>query len=107
KNKTKKYLKIKNTKTITIPARETDTNVLEIDKEHFESSNRNITKSMAIDYIKNARYSVEVWDGEFERFFSDDGAAYVNIKKNTIRTAFQEEMFTDNVRKSLEVMKND
>ena len=52
------------------------------------------------------KLSVTVWKGKFERYFGEEGATYVDLEKNLIRTAFKKDEFDDVVKKVLEVLKN-
>ena len=49
-------------------------------------------------------FSVTIWKGRYERYYSADGAVYVDIWNNTIRTAFLKDEFSDSVQKSMEVI---
>lgn len=64
-----------------------------------------VSESEAKRYIREAAISVTVWNGQFERYYAFDGATYVNIVKQEIRTAYSKEEFTDNVRTLVEEMK--
>lgn len=46
-----------------------------------------------------------VWKGQFERYYSDKGVAYVNLQGNYIRTAFKPEEYVGDVEKIMEVLK--
>ena len=66
-----------------------------------QERNRPITREMAVQWIKEAKFSVTVWDGKSERYYSENGAAYVLWKEKTIRTAFLKETFDDRVKAML------
>jgi hypothetical protein len=55
--------------------------------------------------IKNAKFSISRWNGEYENFYSESGATFGNVKKNHIRTAFSSSEFTAEVMKAMEVIK--
>lgn len=79
---------------------------LQFDDEHINLQRKhNITQEQAQEMIKNAKASVTVWNGRFERYYSDQGVVYVDREKQAIRTAFGPEEFDDKVKKILEVLK--
>lgn len=79
---------------------------LQFDDEHINlQRDHNITQEQAQDMIKSAKVSVTVWNGRFERYYSDQGVVYVDREKRSIRTAFGPEEFDDKVKKILEVLK--
>ena len=63
---------------------------LEFDYYHANvESGHNVTREEAVSFIKNAKVSVTVWNGEYERYYSVDGASYYNVILGNIRTAFK------------------
>lgn len=79
---------------------------LQFDDEHINlQRDHNITQEQAQEMIKNAKASVTVWNGRFERYYSDQGVIYVDREKQSIRTAFGPEEFDDKVKKILEALK--
>ncbi|MBD5091878.1 MAG: hypothetical protein HDT36_00645 [Clostridiales bacterium] len=67
-----------------------DVDNLEFDVYHANvESEHNVTREEAISFIKNAKVSATVWNGEYERYYSVDGASYYNVKLGSIRTAFK------------------
>ena len=57
------------------------------------------------EYIQNAKVSRTVWQGQFERYYSINGAAYVNNENNIIRTSFAKEEFKGDAKEIMEVLK--
>lgn len=94
---------IRGTVHITPPKIKTDT--LTFDYEHINQRNHNVSKTDAISYIENAKFSVSRWKGKYENYYSDSGAAFVETEANHIRTAFNSDEFTEQVQKALEVIK--
>lgn len=79
---------------------------LQFDDEHINlQRDHNITQEQAQEMIKSAKASVTVWNGRFERYYSDQGVVYVDREKQSIRTAFGPDEFDDKVKKILEVLK--
>jgi hypothetical protein len=91
---------------INFPPRPINPDLLSFGDEHINSERHHgVSEEEAKNYIRNARISVTGWKGQFERYFSDTGAAYVDLGKKHIRTAFNSEEFKDDVRHILEVAK--
>lgn len=89
-----------------IPAKEIDISKLSFDDTHINSDrSHHITEETAKGFIQNAKTSRTVWNGQFERFYSYDGAAYVNRESKLIRTAFKKEEFQGDADKIMEVLK--
>ena len=42
---------------------------------------------------KNAKISITVWNQHYERYIGEEGAVYVNLEQNEIRTAFSSDEF--------------
>jgi hypothetical protein len=83
-----------------------DTEKLIFDDEHINAErNHLISKEEAISYINKSLFSVSVWNGKYERYYSEQGAAYVDIEKNLIRTAFSAEEFDDITKEVIQVVK--
>lgn len=79
---------------------------LQFDDEHINlQRDHNITQEQAQEMLRSAKVSVTVWNGRFERYYSDQGVVYVDREKRSIRTAFGPEEFDDKVKKILEVLK--
>lgn len=72
-----------------------------INKERSHSVSFNEAKS----FIANALFSETVWNGQFERYYSEAGAAYVRTSDKFIRTAFKKEEYSQNILDALEVVK--
>ena len=80
---------------------------LSFDSEHINGERRHeVTFDEAKDFIRRASFSETVWKGQFERYYSEDGAAYVRTSDAFIRTAFKREEYSDNILKALEVVKH-
>lgn len=82
-----------------------DVDSLGFDDTHINKErDHSVTKEQAIQWIKDARISVTVWGGQFERYYSFEGAAYVNIEGHYIRTAYQKKQFDENMQAIMEVI---
>lgn len=65
---------------------------LSFDSEHINDERQHeVTFDEAKDFIRRASFSETVWKGQFERYYSEDGAAYVRTSDAFIRTAFKRE----------------
>lgn len=77
---------------------------LSFDDQHInKEQNHNVTEAEAKKWITNALFSVSVWNGDYERYYSRDGAVYVDVKNQRIRTAYSSSQYDDTTRKLLEV----
>lgn len=106
KDEIKKILGLNSNAHVSIPAKEINLESLKFDSEHiiFER-NRKITLEETKTWIKQATFSINVWNGKYERYFGSNGVVYVNLEENLIRTAYRREDFTKNISDSLEVLK--
>jgi len=79
---------------------------LGFDSEHVnKESGRTISAEEAKFFVKNAKISSTVWKGQFERYYSEEGAAYVNKKTGVIRTAYRKSDFGQDVIDLMEVLR--
>lgn len=91
---------------IHIPPREIDVNSLSFDKRHIMDENHDVNLKSARQYIKTAKvsYTKHINGEEFENYIGDKGATYVNITKNSIRTAFPKAEFTQGTKRFLDTV---
>lgn len=88
------------------PSRAIDTNSLAFDEKHINQQREHgVTLEEAKEYIKNAKVSVTVWKGQYERYYGDTGTAYVDLANKLVRTAYKRAEYKGDVLKILEVMK--
>ena len=86
--------------------RQMDTDTLGFDEQHINKERKhNITREEAVLWIQNAKISVTVWGGQYERYYGYDGAVYVNVQGRYIRTAYSKNEFQKEVLKIVEVLK--
>lgn len=79
---------------------------LTFDDAHINAEREHrISEEQAKQYIRNAKISVSVWNGQFERYYGTEGAAYVNTIKHEIRTAYSRAEFDENTTALIEEMK--
>lgn len=90
---------------IHIPAKKINIDLLTFDSNHISERGHNVSIEEAKSFILNAKFSAERWKGQFLNFYSDIGAAYVNLETNEIRTAFSKDEFSENILEALEVLK--
>lgn len=57
--------------------------------------------------MNESKVSVVVWNGKHEKFFSKEGAAYINLDEKIIRTAFRSDEYIKAIIDVLEVLKNE
>ena len=89
--------------TARVPAEPIDTSVLTLDTAHIAERNHGVTLDEARSFIDQATFSLRRrhWSGEtFVNYYSSDGASYVRLSDNVIRTSFKNDEF-DTDRKSV------
>ena len=80
--------------------------MLGFDDKHINGEREhNVTADEAKGFVRNAKISMTVWNGKFERYYSEDGASYVDTTSHQIRTAFKKDQYDEKTRKLLEVLK--
>ena len=90
---------------IHVPAKEINTNILKFDDEHINKlRNHKVTKEESIEFIKNSKVSIGKWNGKFENYYAYEGATYVDMEKNLIRTAYKPDEFDKKILKIMEVL---
>lgn len=84
-----------------------DVQSLAFDDNHINGErDHKVTEKEAKNWIENALFSTTVWKGQFERFYSKDGAAYVNMDTQSIRTAFSSSDYDEKTKSLIEVFIN-
>ena len=79
---------------------------LTFDDAHINAEREHrVSEEQAKQYIRNAKISVSVWNGQFERYYGTEGAAYVNTIKHEIRTTYSRAEFDENTTALIEEMK--
>ena len=90
---------------VNIPPRPVSVAVLSFVETHINiERGLNVTRAQAEQWIQSARVSVTVWGGRYERYFSNDGATYVDAPNKLIRTAYPKSQFDDKVKAMMEVL---
>ncbi len=62
-----------------------------------------VTRSEAEQFIKESDISLTRWNGRFINYYGPNGATYVDVENNNIRTAFKKEQFDTQTLKIREV----
>lgn len=89
---------------ITLYGRTIETSELSLDNEHTnEEREHGVSLEEAKSFIESACFSVSVWNGVFEKYYSDEGASYVLFGKMIIRTSFKKDEYDEAIQKALEV----
>ncbi len=71
-----------------------DVDSLGFDDDHINGQREHgVTSAQAKEWIKNAKISITVWNQHYERYIGEEGAVYVNLEQNEIRTAFSSDEF--------------
>lgn len=89
-----------------LPPRQIDVDSLAFDDAHINGErSHNVTREQAVDWIESAKVSLTVWNGTFERYYTEAGATYVNLKENCIRTAFSKDEYDEKTSTIMEELK--
>lgn len=75
------------------------------DKHINKERKHNVVLKEAESCIRDAKISIITWNGRFEKYISEHGAAYVDHENKVIRTAFLRNEFDEKIKKILEVLK--
>ncbi len=90
---------------INIPPRTIDVKALSFDDAHINAERgHSVTREMAEAWIKESKMSATVWNGKFERYYSQNGATYVDTIEKEIRTAFSKQEFDEKMIGIMEVL---
>lgn len=89
---------------VNIPPKKIDVDNLNFDSAHINERNHNVSLKEAKQLIKNADVSLSRWNGQFENYYGKNGAAYVDVSKNLIRTAFKSTEYDDKTKKMMGVI---
>lgn len=95
-------------KTAAIHLKPTAINIdsLTFDDSHInQERSHNVSEKQAKQYIRDAKISVTVWNGQFERYYGAEGSAYVRTGTNEIRTAFSRDQYDENTTALVKEMK--
>lgn len=95
-------------KTAAIHLKPTAINIdsLTFDDAHInQERSHNVSEKQAKQYIRDAKISVTVWNGQFERYYGAEGSAYVCTGTNEIRTAFSRDQYDENTTALVKEMK--
>ena len=83
-----------------------DVDALTFDDAHINQERaHHVTEAQAKQYIRDAKISVTVWGGQFERYYGAEGATYVDMKKMHIRTAYSRDQYDENTIALIEELK--
>lgn len=79
---------------------------LSFDEKHINDERRHaVTFDEAKEFIQQALFSETVWNGQYERYYSEAGAAYIRVSDKFIRTAFKREEYSEIILEALEAVK--
>lgn len=91
---------------LSYPAKKIDLTNYTFDDSHANKErHHNITFKEAGSFVENAIISLTRFQGTYENYFSLEGATYVNVKENCIRTAYKKDEFKGKTKALMEVLK--
>lgn len=90
---------------IHVPAKGIDTVSLDFDDKHINIDREHaVTIQEAKSFINNADVSITKWQGQYENYYSKNGASYVNLEGQYVRTAYKADQFKGEPEKIREVI---
>lgn len=88
------------------PKKKIDVSKFTFDDSHINGEREHkVTREEAERFIQEADVSVTKWNGRFVNYYGPNGAVFVDVENNNIRTAFHQEQFDERTRKMREVLK--
>lgn len=88
------------------PKKKIDVSKFTFDDSHInDERGHKVTREEAERFIQEADISVTKWNGKFVNYYGPNGAVFVDVENNNIRTAFHKEQFDERTRKMREVLK--
>ena len=98
--------KLPKTAVIHLEPTKIDINSLTFDDNHVNKERaHNVTEAQAKQYIRDAKISVTVWNGQFERYYGEKGTVYVNTEKNEVRTTYSSSEYDEKLKSLIEEMR--
>lgn len=91
---------------IDLKPKKIDTSTFSFDELHINQERQHsVSREEAERFIKETDISVTRWNGRFINYYGPNGATYVDIENNNIRTSFHKDEFDEYVKKMREVLK--
>ncbi len=91
---------------IHLTPKELDLAELSFDDTHVNQERQHhISEAQAKAFIQQAAISVTVWNGRFERYYSQNGVAYIDLLKKEIRTAYGKAEYDASTQALMEALK--
>lgn len=88
------------------PKKKVDVSKFTFDDSHINNEREHkVTREEAERFIQEADVSVTKWNGRFVNYYGPNGAVFVDVENNNIRTAFRKEQFDERTRKMREVLR--
>lgn len=83
-----------------------DVSSFTFDETHINKErSHNVSRFEAEQFIKDAKFIENKWNGTFKNYYGNNGAVFVDVENKNIRTAFKSEEFTENINNALEVLR--
>lgn len=92
--------------TVRVPPVAIDLDTLTLDAAHIAARGHGVTLDEAKSFIQKAGFSLKRkhWSGDFQNYYSAEGAAYVRVEDGVIRTAFKKAEFDEKIEKAVKAM---
>ena len=87
------------------PRKKIDVSKFAFDDSHINAERAHkVTREEAEQFIQEADVSITKWNGRFVNYYGPNGAVFLDVENNNIRTAFHKEQFDERTRKMREVL---
>ena len=91
---------------IDFDVKKTDISNFKFDNSHINKDRHHNVSRKDIDQImKESDILIERWNGRFRNYYGPNGAVYIDVEKENIRTAFWADEYDVNTKKLREVLK--
>ena len=64
-----------------------------------------VTREEAVKFVRDAKFTLTRWEGEFTNYYGAEGATYVDNKNKQIKTAFKKEQYDEKLKAAMEVLR--
>lgn len=91
---------------VDLRAQKIDVSDYSFDEKHINKDRlHSVSRGDAERFIREADVSVTKWNGRFVNYYGPNGATFVDVENNNIRTAFRKEQFDERTKRMREVLK--
>ena len=78
-----------------------------VDFKHISERGRDISFNEIKEYVNNAVFALVRWNGKSVNYYSEKGAAFLDVEDKKVRTAFSNDDYDDKIKALMEEILND